>query len=274
MASRSRSGSCSGSASAARRVSRRDLRAERLGRRPGAWTASTERSRTGSPPACAQARSRTGAVGRVDQRGLRRPAGVVPGGAVAGPGGGQRLVALEDLLDPDRGAGAGRRAQLGRGSPRGRPARRGGRSGSPSMMPSWLSVEQHPVGGLEHVGQLDPHRDQLVDVEEAAVVQHVVGARASWPAGSAGGPAPSATSSPVGAERDREDVVVVADHPAGRRARRGRRSPASRATSASVLAEDRAGRAGRRRTSSRRRTSARWAASRPSRSTSHSGALR
>ena len=148
--------------------------------------------------------------GRVDQRGLDRLHRVVPGGAVAGPGGGQPLGALEDLLDPDQRAGHGGLAQLGEVA-----LGVGQAVGvvDPEAVDDAVVVErqQHPVGGLEHVRELDPHRDQLVDLEEAPVVEHRVGLA---PAGQlvvlAGQHLGDVVA--LGAQRHRVDVLEVADH--------------------------------------------------------------
>ena len=154
-----------------------------------------------------------GGDGRVDQGVGDHLGGVVPGGAVAGPVR-QRLVALEDLLDPDRGA----RPQGG-AQPHEVALRVGEAVGVVDAValddPALVEVDQHPVGGVEDVRQLDAHGDQAVHVEEPAVVEHVV---ALAPAGQDvvllrehRGHLGARVAVP-GAGRDREDVVVVPQH--------------------------------------------------------------
>ena len=227
------------------------LGTQQAGARPGAWRRarrSGERlvAGDGSPELVELG------PGRGRERGLDDARRVVAGGAGGRPGRRESLVALEDLLHDDPTA-VGALPQpsevaLGVGEAVG--------VVDPEAVddPGVVQVEQHGVGGVEDVVELDADRDQGVDVEEAPVVEHavlvapggehVVLARPGW----------SPRRSP-GSRSDRERVTVVADD-------RG----------AAVLAEGelagcqdlvercrraRAGRASRRRAPSRRRTSAR-----------------
>ncbi len=202
----------SGSTSTARRSSRR-----RSGTSTSATTcrldASTTSPRNGWPPAASQANDSAGAVARSTSAAVTALVAsypVVPSQAHAG----QQLVALQDLLHPDRGARADPGAQppevpLGVGQPVGVV------DAEALHEAAVVQVEQHRVGGLEDVLLLDADRDQRVDVEEPAVVEHLV---AVAPAGQPvvlplqHGRDLGAGVAVPGAVGDREDVVVVAQH--------------------------------------------------------------
>ena len=135
---------------------------------------------------------------------------VVAGGAVAGPGG-QAFVPLQDLLHPDRGAlAAGGRQPgqiaLGVGQPVGMV--------DPEAVddPGVMQLEQQRVGGVEDVRLLDPDGDQLVDLEEPPVVEHVggLGVAGQQPVLGVQQFGQLGRRGAVGAQR--QDVLVVAQH--------------------------------------------------------------
>jgi len=121
-------------------------------------------------------------AGRVDEHGLERVHELVPGGAGDRPVAAQALPGAEDLLDQDRRTRGARGAcSRHRGGERvevrcgiEQPVdvidakSRDGAVGDPA---------EHPrMRGGEHERVLDPHADQIVDLEEAPVVQVVAGA--------------------------------------------------------------------------------------------------
>ncbi len=133
---------------------------------------------------------------------------VVPGGPGAGPVGGQPLVAGEDLLHHRVGAAGGP----------GQPLQVAARVGEPVRMVDPEAVQhafavqpqQHAVGGLEHLGTLDPDGDQLVDGEEPPVVQLCAGQPPPGRAVPLPGEQLGQRQRP-GAGAQRQHVVVVAE---------------------------------------------------------------
>ncbi len=133
---------------------------------------------------------------------------VVPGGAGALPVGGQPLVAGEDLLHHRVGPAGGRRQPLQVAARVGEPVR----VVDPEAVQHALAVQpqQHAVGGLEHLGTLDPDGDQLVDGEEPPVVQ--LGAGQSPPGRAVPLPGEQlGQRQRLGAGAQRQHVVVVAE---------------------------------------------------------------
>ena len=77
-----------------------------------------------------------------------------------------------------------------------------------------VQVEQHRVGRVEDVGQLDAHRDQRVDVEEPPVVEDARPSRATTASSSAAPRARSAAESPRSSRaRSGSTWSRVAEHP-------------------------------------------------------------
>ncbi len=147
--------------------------------------------------------------GRVGEDPVHVPQGVVAGGARDGPGGRQVLAVGQDLLH-DRPAAARRLVQ-----PRevavgvGEPVRVV--DAQPVDHALVQQLEDLVVGGLEDLGVLHPHPDELGDAEEAPVVE--LGAGQPPPHG----PVPLRVQQMrqrqvLGALAQREDVVVVAQH--------------------------------------------------------------
>ena len=101
---------------------------------------------------------------------------VVAGGAVAGPVGGQLLLALQDLLHHHVGTRARGPACLRQPPEVAAGVREAVRVVDPEAVQHALGeqVQQHPVGGLEDRGVLHPHRGEGVHVEEAPVVELLV----------------------------------------------------------------------------------------------------
>ena len=120
---------------------------------------------------------------RVDEQAAGEGAELVAGGAVDRPGVGQRLVVGEDLLDPEPAIGV----------PPAHPLQVGpGLAQAVDVVdPDRVHVAtiqqrvDHHVGGIQHLGVLDPDPDQRRDVEEVAVVRHPWSPRASRPVRSA-----------------------------------------------------------------------------------------
>ena len=148
--------------------------------------------------------------GRVDESGLDHAQGVVAGRARARPVGGQALLALEDLLDPDRGARPAGRCE---------PLEVAGGVREPVGVvdaeavdhPCVVQLEQQPVRRLEDVVELDAHGDEPVDLEEAAVVEpFVLLAPVGQPVVLPGEQVADVLGV-LAAEDEGEDVVAVAD---------------------------------------------------------------
>ncbi len=117
-------------------------------------------------------------VGGGHQRLLDGAQRVVAGRARARPRVGQGLVALEDLLHHHPGGSPGRRGRGDVAQPLEVALGVGEAVGmidaeAVDDAPA-VEVDQQRVGGVEHVGQLDPYGNQRVDVEEAPVGQHLV----------------------------------------------------------------------------------------------------
>ena len=109
-------------------------------------------------------------AGRVDEQAAGEGAELVAGGAVDRPGVGQRLVAGEDLLDPEPAIGVppAHPLQVGPGLAQAVDVVDPDRVDVATIQ---QRVDQH-VGGVQHLGVLDPDPDQRRDVEEVAVVHH------------------------------------------------------------------------------------------------------
>ena len=123
-------------------------------------------------------------AGQVHEQATGRGQGVVPGGARAGPVGGQLLVAAEDLLGDHPGATGLRRQPLEVAAGIGQPV--GMVHPQAVDEPLRGQAQQHPVGGGEHGGVLHPDRDERGDVEEPPPVRARSRRRASRRAGNAG----------------------------------------------------------------------------------------
>ncbi len=146
---------------------------------------------------------------RVVEQARHPPQRVVAGRARAGEVAGQVLLALEDLLDHGPGP-VGRALEIAQVA-----ARIGEAVGmvDPVAVDHALALQlqQRAMGRLEHGGVLDPHRGEGVHVEEAPVVQLLVG---DLPVRE---PVPLAVQQigepeVLGAGGDGQHVVVVAHH--------------------------------------------------------------
>ena len=108
-------------------------------------------------------------AGRVHEQATGRGQAVVPGGARAGPAGGQLLVAAEDLLGDHPDTTGLRRQPLEVAAGIGQAV--GMVHPQAVDEPLRYQAQQNPMGGGEHGGVLHPDRDERGDVEEPPPVQ-------------------------------------------------------------------------------------------------------